>query len=187
MSELVNVVVAFAVIVFIVRWMASGSSATERSAADTLGFRPKNVTPEMVNTISTMFPDIPADNIRYDLMRTGNVEMTTNKILERGYLDAPPQAYWTLHPRPNNGSTTQRPANSTTTSATSSSSGSSSSQQSKPKDSLITKYNLQERITTAETIPEDSVGGKAAWEASPEKREASLRERKAQMILAARQ
>lgn len=28
------------------------------------------------------------DNIRYDLMRTGNVEVTTNKIIERGYLDA---------------------------------------------------------------------------------------------------
>lgn len=31
------------------------------------------------------------------------------------------------------------------------------------------------------------VGGKAVWEDSPEKREASLRERKAKMILAARQ
>jgi hypothetical protein len=30
-------------------------------------------------------------------------------------------------------------------------------------------------------------GGKAVWEDNPEKREASLRERKAQMILAARQ
>jgi hypothetical protein len=28
------------------------------------------------------------DNIRYDLLRTGNVEVTSNKILERGYLDA---------------------------------------------------------------------------------------------------
>jgi coupling of ubiquitin conjugation to ER degradation protein 1 len=30
-------------------------------------------------------------------------------------------------------------------------------------------------------------GGKAAWENSPEKREASLRERKAKMVLMARQ
>lgn len=28
------------------------------------------------------------DNIRYDLLRTGSVEITSNKILERGYLDA---------------------------------------------------------------------------------------------------
>jgi hypothetical protein len=29
-----------------------------------------------------------SDNIRYDLLRTGNVEATTNKILEKGFLDA---------------------------------------------------------------------------------------------------
>ena len=28
------------------------------------------------------------DNIRYDLLRTGNVGRTTEKILERGFLDA---------------------------------------------------------------------------------------------------
>ena len=32
--------------------------------------------------------DTHRDNIRYDLMRTGNVEVTSNKVLERGYLDA---------------------------------------------------------------------------------------------------
>lgn len=62
-----------------------------------------------VDTIHGMFPDIPAcvassfsriakiiyrlrfacsDNIRYDLLRTGNIELTSNKILERGFLDA---------------------------------------------------------------------------------------------------
>lgn len=29
----------------------------------------------------------PRDNIRYDLLRTGNVELTSNKILEKGFLD----------------------------------------------------------------------------------------------------
>jgi len=29
-----------------------------------------------------------SDNIRYNLLRTGSVEVTTNKILERGFLDA---------------------------------------------------------------------------------------------------
>lgn len=38
-----------------------------------------------------------------------------------------------------------------------------------------------------ETVEEEKVGGKATWEDSPDKREASLKERKAQMILAARQ
>ena len=42
-------------------------------------------------------------------------------------------------------------------------------------------------MQNGETVEEEKVGGKAAWEDSPEKREASLKERKAQMILAARQ
>jgi hypothetical protein len=42
-------------------------------------------------------------------------------------------------------------------------------------------------VVDAEPVVEDRVGGKAVWEDSPDKREASLRERKAQMILAARQ
>ena len=48
MSELVNVVVAIAVIVFVVRWVTSGESPEEQRVRTALGFRPKNVTPEMV-------------------------------------------------------------------------------------------------------------------------------------------
>lgn len=66
MGEVVNVLVAFAVIVFIFRWATSsmstpfrsdrktltfcpeGNDTIERSAADTLGFRPKPVTQDMV-------------------------------------------------------------------------------------------------------------------------------------------
>jgi len=64
---------------------------------------------------------------------------------------------------------------------------STSSSVKKPKDTLISRYNLQERIASGEKVAEEEAGGKATWEDSPEKREASLRERKAQMILAARQ
>lgn len=35
-----------------------------------------------------MFPNIPEPNVRYDLLRTGNVQVTSNKILEKGFLDA---------------------------------------------------------------------------------------------------
>lgn len=102
-----NVVVAFAVIIFLLRWITTGErrgsspsdsprhlricmlgkdSSEQRSATDVLGFRPKKVTPDMVrnpfvfflwvlqgtmtffefffydqqvNTISSMFPNIP--------------------------------------------------------------------------------------------------------------------------------
>jgi len=138
------------------------------------------------------------DNIRFDLLRTGSVELTTNKILEKGYLDPvilhlsslsifvltsishlqPSQSYYTLHPR----QTVNHPTSQSTANGTS---------QSRPKaESLISRYNLEDRLRKGESIPEEEieqVGGKAAWEDAPEKREASLRERKAKMVLAARQ
>ncbi|KAF8811097.1 hypothetical protein BYT27DRAFT_7184473 [Phlegmacium glaucopus] len=176
MGEVVNVLVAFAVIVFIFRWVTSSSESTEqRSAADALGFRPKNVTQEMIETVSSMFPDIPADNIRYDLLRTGNVGRTTEKILERGFLDVPPPAYYTLYPRATNAQ------------PTAAGSAGAPAPTKKHTESLISRYKLEERARRAEPISEEQVGGKATWEDTPEKREASLRERKAQMVLAARQ
>ncbi|KAJ7254648.1 hypothetical protein B0H12DRAFT_1114618 [Mycena haematopus] len=194
MGEVINVVVAFAVIVFLFRWLTtSNDSSSERSAADTLGFRPKPVSQDMIDTISNMFPDIPPDNIRYDLLRTGSVELSSNKILERGFLDPvclhdqflwqrtnspqPPPAYFTLYPRDPNAEQAARPAG-----------GAASTAVKAPKQSLIDRYNLQQRIAQpSPLIEEDQSGGKAVWEDSPEKREASLKERKAQMVLAARQ
>lgn len=179
MGEVINVVVAFAVIVFIFRWLTtSNDSPSDRSAADTLGFRPKPVSQDMIDTISNMFPDIPPDNIRYDLLRTGSVELSSNKILERGFLDPPPPAYFTLYPRETNAEPAARHAQG----------GGSTSTGVKPKQSLIDRYNLQARVTQpGPLIVEEQIGGKAVWEDSSEKREASLKERKAQMILAARQ
>ncbi|KAF7324795.1 CUE domain-containing protein [Mycena kentingensis (nom. inval.)] len=191
MAEIVNVLVAFAVIVFVFRWLTSGiatrlellflicapGSDSDRSAADTLGFRPKNVTQDMIDTIQNMFPDIPSDNIRYDLMRTGSVEQSSNKILERGFLDPPPPAYFTLYPR--NPEPAARAASGAAT-------ASSSAVRKAPQPTLIERYNLQERVKQGEAVDAD-VGGKAVWEDTAAKREASLKERKAQMILAARQ
>ncbi|KAG1733885.1 uncharacterized protein EDB91DRAFT_1147797 [Suillus paluster] len=179
MSEVVNAIVAFAVIVIIFRWATSSSdhSNTRRSASSTLGFRPKNVTQEMVDQIHSMFPTIPQDNIRYDLLRTGSVEITSNKILERGYLDAPPPAYFTVYPR------TEAPPQ-----ARQVPQGQTTGLAPTPKENLIARYKLQDRVTTSTLSPDDDLAfGKANWEDTSEKREASLQERKAQMILAARQ
>lgn len=148
-----------------------------------------------------MAPTLDSDNIRYDLLRTGNVATTTNTILERGFLPAvsfppptqfhaqyvtripqPPPAYYTLYPRAidsTNADPTNRPAPAP------------SPKPSKPKpETLIERYHLEERVTlssgVASRTPEEAAG-RAVWEESAEKREASLRERKAQMILAARQ
>ncbi|KAI0916587.1 hypothetical protein AcW1_010142 [Taiwanofungus camphoratus] len=186
MGEVVNVLVAVAVVVFIFRWATSSKGGeAEPSPSAVLGFRPKNVTTDMVETIHNMFPDIPTNNIRYDLLRTGSVQLTTNTILERGFLPAPPPTYYTLYPRaidperPTN--TSNRPTDSTNTAPL----------QAKSKtESLITRYRLEDRVAVSSgvsaTTPEEA-GGKAVWEDSAEKREASLRERKARMILAARE
>ena len=120
---------------------------------------------------------LPRDNIRYDLLRSGSTETTSNRILERGFLDPPPQGYYTLYPRTNTnvapaGQQARLPAQQIPQ---------------KPKETLISRYALESRVSDVAPIPESEVGGKAVWEDSAEKREASLRERKAKMILAARQ
>lgn len=61
--------------------------------------------------------------------------------------------------------------------------------QAHPKETLISRYGLESRLSGADGVPsqQQDAGGRAVWEETAEKREASLRERKAQMILAARQ
>ncbi|OJT03145.1 Coupling of ubiquitin conjugation to ER degradation protein 1 [Trametes pubescens] len=185
MGEVVNVLVAVAVVVLVVRWATSGGkdSSGAPSPSTVLGFRPKNVTPEMVEAVHGMFPDIPSDNIRYDLLRTGSAQLTSNKILERGFLPAPPPAYYTLYPRAAEPAAPGRPAT-----ATNNANAAAASSKSKKNENLLTRYHLEGRTsgTSIGEAPED-LGGKAVWEESAEKREASLRERKARMILAARE
>ncbi|KAH9855492.1 hypothetical protein C2E23DRAFT_813554 [Lenzites betulinus] len=184
MGEVVNVLVAVAVVVLVVRWATSGSkdSSGTPSPSAVLGFRPKSVTPEMVETVHGMFPDIPSDNVHYDLLRTGSVQLTSNKILERGFLPAPPPPYYTIYPRtaaPTAPGQAAAPANNVAAAGSS-----------KPKKSqnLLARYQLEGRTsgTSIGAAPEE-VGGKSTWEDSAEKREAALRERKARMILAARE
>ena len=57
------------------------------------------------------------------------------------------------------------------------------------KESLISRFSLESRLPPADAppTPEREADGHAVWEETAEKREASLHERKAQMILAARQ
>jgi hypothetical protein len=101
-------------------------------------------------------------------------------------LNQPPPAYFTVYP--------PGPLDSNRSNARGASSSSSTAQgkqKSKPQETLISRFHLQDRIT--DSVPNSSLtsdeqdSGKAQWEESAEKREASLKERKARMILAARQ
>ncbi|KAG9082416.1 hypothetical protein FRC06_005086 [Ceratobasidium sp. 370] len=131
----------------------------------------------MIASVRSAFPQESIDNIRYDLLRTGSVEVTSNRILERGYLDRPPPAYFTLYPA--------TPAADVTTTDTPAPAPAASSSTSSKGASLISRYGLEARASTE--VSSGEFTDKAAWEDSATKREASLKERKAQMILAARQ
>ncbi|KDQ16655.1 hypothetical protein BOTBODRAFT_172775 [Botryobasidium botryosum FD-172 SS1] len=186
MEDLVNFAVAIAVMYGVYRWWSSPSAAapnepgTGASRQPSLGFRPKRATHDMVNMVSSAFPQEPKENIHYDLLKTGSVERTINNLLEKGYLERPSAAYFAAYRPPNGYAPTvatpavPAPANARaqTTKA--------------PTKNLIARYNLQERVSTEEAELENTTS-KATWEDTAEKREASLKERKAQMVLAARQ
>jgi hypothetical protein len=94
----------------------------------------------------------------------------------------PPQAYYTLFPRGNNAPNANNRPRPNATQGTSTAT--------KKPESLISRYHLEEKITSPSQEAEDpsaEIGGKAVWEDSAEKREQSLKERKEKMILAARQ
>ena len=121
-----------------------------------------------------------SENIHYDLLRTGNVQVTSNKLIEKGFLPPPPPAYFAHYPEA---------ANEAIASGSTHPSSSPQAGPSAPKTAtanLITRLGLENRISEPTEIA-PKAGGKAAWLSTAQEREASLRERKAQMVLAARQ
>lgn len=201
-ADIINVIIAVAVIYFVARWATGKPGNAEEAAAAnnvarTLGFKPRKATPDMIESVRSAFPDIPTANIHYHLLRSGSVETTVNTLLERGYLDAPPAAYFRAFP-----ATTTEP----TTATGGASKPSASKSDSKPQ-SLIQRFHLESKLNAdpdtsvanwdgAGPIPAAAKGkgrasvgsntGASVWEATPEKRQESLQKRKEAMILAAR-
>ncbi|KAG8997107.1 hypothetical protein FRB94_005315 [Tulasnella sp. JGI-2019a] len=179
MEDIAGYAVACLAIYGVYRYFsATGPTANPTPPTPSLGFTPKRVTEDMVTQVQTMFPDQPYDNIKFDLLKTGSVEATCNKILEQGFVPAPSHAYYTLYPTqapasPVARTNTTLPGASTTTST--------------PKPNLIQKFGLSDRIAASGTTSLESESSKRTWETTAEKREMSLKEKKAQMILAARQ
>jgi len=211
-SEIVNVIIAVAVIYFVVKWATSGGSDSSANAtggtdvAKILGFKPKKATPDMIASVRAAFPDIPTDNIHYDLLRTGSVELTVNRLLERGYLDPPPAAYRRAFP-----------ATSTSDDGTIPVPSGDSKLAGKPAapqvPSLIQRFQLESKLSdggdelptwdgtgpipsaakgkgragSSVTTPPTSSSNASIWEATKEQRQSSLQKRKEAMIIAARQ
>lgn len=107
---------------------------------------------------------------------------TKRKNLLTRIIQQPPPAYYTIYPRDTNqnSNAAARPGQQPAAPAM--------SKKPPTAESLISRYDLEDRLAKpGPAISEEEIGGKAVWEDTAEKREASLRERKAQMILAARQ
>ncbi|KAG8941137.1 hypothetical protein FRC04_004698 [Tulasnella sp. 424] len=177
MEDLIGYAFAIGAVYVAYKWLST-PKAQRPPPGPSLGFTPKRVTQDMVTQVQTMFPDQPYDNIHYDLLKSGSVEMTCHKILEQGFLPPPPQVYFTLYP-------TQAPPTPAASRPASLPSSPASSSNAAPKPSLIDRYGLKDRAETGpSSIPTPPPTG---WETTAEKREASLKERKAAMVLAARQ
>jgi len=183
-SDVLNVVVAVFVIFGLVRWWSKpagpGSNDAQRPS---LSFHPKNVTPSMITSVQNAFPQEPRANVHYDLLRTGNVQVTCNTLIEKGSLPPPPPAFFQLYPQPD------LPAPTTGSQIPSSIGSSTAVSTSSVPTNLIQRFNLEKEISSNSTVIDgvESDNGKAAWLDTAQKRQESLQQRKAQMVLAARQ
>ncbi|KAI9494050.1 hypothetical protein BDB00DRAFT_820674 [Zychaea mexicana] len=174
MNDSVSILVAVFLILVALRWMLGGSQqlpgqqAGQRRAPTR---RPQHrATPQMVEMVRTVFPNIPIAAIVADLQRTGSVETTIDNALRDGGLPLPPP---TTPPSPP----------STAGNANGSSSSSTGVQKSNYSD-LMMRYKIK-------NDSQDSVGEQVeeppkVWEASPDKRQETLRKRKEFMVLQAR-
>ncbi|KAK8861343.1 hypothetical protein IAR55_002162 [Kwoniella newhampshirensis] len=191
MEDVLPTLIVIGVIYLLVRWFTGSKTGNNANEGGIRG-----VTPAMVETVHSAFPHVPVPNIIYHLSRTRSAQATSEEILERGGLQAPPPTFnipasllpSTTPPIP------ATPAVGTKPTAT-------------KAQSLIDRYNLSSRVpsrkgkerdpselgsspttqASAETVLTESEGEKKSkWEDSREKRETGLKERKERMILEAR-
>ncbi|PKI83489.1 hypothetical protein MVES1_002797 [Malassezia vespertilionis] len=138
---------------------------------------------EMVDTVRNLFPHIPETSIRYDLMQSRNAEITCDNILQNGYLPTPPPEFLATLPQ----------AAHSTSSAETTESGKDTL--SRPAPNLIARFQLDSRLNEDSSMSTALDKGKAPahrslsneWSTSSKAREFALQERKAQLILQARQ
>ncbi|ODO06274.1 hypothetical protein L198_01506 [Cryptococcus wingfieldii CBS 7118] len=182
MEDIIATLIIVTAVYFAIRWLIGGKSSGTAEG----GIR--GVTPAMVETVHSAFPDIPVPNIIYHLSRTKSAQSTSEEILERGFLAAPPPTFnmpASLLPTttpPAQVSNTAQPQNTKTASAI-------------KAQSLIDRYNLSSRVPSLKgkekaveenQLAETSANAASKWEDSKEKREMGLKERKEKMILEAR-
>ncbi|KAI8354555.1 hypothetical protein EDC96DRAFT_566767 [Choanephora cucurbitarum] len=166
MNDSVSILVAVFLILIVLRWMLGGNPQQQQPSGTrrTVNRRMHRVTPQMIEQVRAMFPDIPTAAIQADLQRTGSVETTVDNALRDGSLPLPPS------------STTNSPTMNTSTSSSSTNARSSPSH-----PNLVQRYKIDvQKEKELEQEPPK------VWEASPDKRQEMLKKRKEFMVLQAR-
>ncbi|KAK3817243.1 MAG: hypothetical protein J3Q66DRAFT_339339 [Benniella sp.] len=176
MTDFVSITIVIAIIFMIFRWFSASGDGSQpnRPAQNRVRDPPRHparlVSAEMIDTVRSMFPNIPVEAIQYDLQKTGSVEQTCENILRDGTLPLPPRPS-----RPASATFNSPP---TPTPTAGSSSGSSQS----VNGNLIQRFKLQD-AADKNLVPDEP---SKVWGDSSEKRQEVFKSRKEFMVLQAR-
>ncbi|KAJ8654811.1 hypothetical protein O0I10_009532 [Lichtheimia ornata] len=170
MNDSVSILVAVVLILVALRWMLGGSQQLPEQQGNARRGSPRRpqhrATPQMIEMVRNVFPNIPTAAIVADLQRTGNVERTIDNALRDGGLPLPPPP--TPPPTTNNNSNEA-------------SSSSSNAQSSSHFSNLVQRYHLEKADGSQELAEPEKV-----WGTTADKRQEVLRKRKEFMVLQAR-
>ncbi|KAK9239849.1 hypothetical protein V1525DRAFT_396937 [Lipomyces kononenkoae] len=154
---------------------APTSSSQAGTESGTTYRRRRPVTQAMIEVVQSIAPTLTVEQIRYDLERTGSVELTIDRILAEGGLPLPPNAQPEApQPQPSPSSAAAKG----------------------PYSDLIARYKLQTKLHNDIDLdqPDGTNPGststvavkKAKWSQSKEERQEMLRQQRENMILRAR-
>ncbi|KAI9719346.1 MAG: hypothetical protein M1828_006247 [Chrysothrix sp. TS-e1954] len=187
-----TLIVCGVLLFFTVGYFYKSSSASTSSSAypSASGARQRRPVPwDEIETIITMFPQVQARDVEYDLLRNGgSVQATSETVLRQGSLSSAPSNF-----------RAQTPPNAVSSTTSTSSRGSPQQPQSKYAD-LITRYNLSSKVAkgkgkevSASSNSDDSriqtaeaQRQKGGWSSSKTERQDLLKRRREEMVLQAR-
>ncbi|KAL9025650.1 MAG: hypothetical protein Q9196_005557 [Gyalolechia fulgens] len=161
--------VVAAVLVFLsVRYFFFSSPSSTQAASDR-----NTANPAHIEQIAQMFPQLNRRDIQWDLQRNGgSVQATTERVLSGRSLDRPPPSFQPIQPLPSSSYTAPAPL--------------------PPRPShpdLIARYKLESRISQPD-VPkpevEEEKPNAPEWGKTKAERQSLLRQRKVEMVLAAR-
>lgn len=170
----------------------SGTSSSRRNLRPVTLNR-RTVTPDMIEVVKAMAPNLTDEQIEFDLQRTGNIELTVERYLANGSLPFPPNYNMRSNAaRPSASSSAANSSEHVIGSSASSSSANISTE--KSKNSLIDRYNLSDKLESFEipTLSSDETSEnpfkteKIEWSGNSQTRQNNLKKQREMMILKAR-